>query len=346
MRKRWKIILLLSVIFLVWFLSIGPGYQYRKLAAEMILSSQHRQLAWLTFLSPEELKAIQENIDRPVYKNLSPAGIVASLNPNHDKALTLEVENIEKNYGPDHYFRGKILYVSDPKKVKMITSTTPGKGEQIQVLAEKTGAVAAINANGFHDPNGLGDGGVPLGIIIENGVIMNAPNNNPNEKDYVAGMTKDGVLITGFYSANELLKMGVTDAGGFKPQLIVNGEKMIKKGNGGWGIAPRTAIGQKADGTIVMIVIEGRQVQSLGATLKDVQNLLYERGVINAIAMDGGSSSIMYVNGKTVTIPSSQGNISRFLPNAWVVIPGKNQVVNIIEKSDPSSSKSTATTIR
>ncbi|MBE3554342.1 MAG: phosphodiester glycosidase family protein, partial [Thermicanus sp.] len=239
----------------------------------------------------------------------------------------------------DHYFKGKILYIPDPKMVKMVTSTTPDRGEQIQVLAKKNGAIAAINANGFHDPNGQGNGGIPLGIIIENGVIMNAPNNNPDEKDYVAGLTKDGVLITGFYSAHELIRMGVTDAGGFKPQLIVNGEKMIKKGNGGWGIAPRTAIGQREDGTIVMIVIEGRQVQSLGATLKDVQDLLYERGVVNAICMDGGSSSIMYLNGETITTPSSQGNISRFLPNAWVVIPEENQEINIVQKPSDTKSK-------
>lgn len=325
------------VVFTVWFLSIGPGYQYRKLAAEMILSSQHRQLAWLTFLSPEELKQIQANIDRPEYKNLNPAEVMASLNSVKKEKLTLEVETIEKNYGPDHYFKGKILYISDPKQVKMVTSTTAGKGEQIQVLAKKAGAVAAMNANGFHDPNGQGNGGIPLGIIIQDGVIMNTPDHNPNEKDFVAGLTKDGVLITGVYSANELIQMGVREAGGFKPQLIVNGEKMIKKGNGGWGIAPRTAIGQKEDGTIVMIVIEGRQVQSLGATLKDVQDLLYERGVVNAIAMDGGSSSIMYLDGQTIITPSSQGNVSRYLPNAWVVLPGEKDV-EIVDQSNPSTS--------
>ena len=106
---------------------------------------------------------------------------------------------------------------------------------------------------------------------------------------------------------------------------------MIKDGNGGWGYGPRTAIGQKADGSILLLVIDGRQTHSIGASMKEVQDLLYDRGAVNAMAMDGGSSAIMYFNGKNITTPSSANNIPRYIPNAWLVQPFANQEVEIYE---------------
>ncbi|MDY0323256.1 MAG: phosphodiester glycosidase family protein [Candidatus Carbobacillus sp.] len=340
-KKRWSFGLLLSmVIFMMgflWFFMYGPGLEYRRMAAEMILSSQHRQWAWITFLSSHELQSIEDTIARPTFINVTPEDLNhhpspeaiptfhPETSPNDAHKLILTLESISAYYGPDHYFRGKILTVPDPSVVKMVTSQNPQRGEQIHALAEHAGAIAAVNANGFHDPEGHGNGGIPLGIIIADGKIMNTPFGGADVPDYIAGLTRDGKLVTGVYSAHKLLSMGVMHAGGFKPQLIVNGQKMITKGDGGWGIGPRAAIAQREDGAILFIVIEGRQIQSLGATLKDVQDLLYDRGAVQAMALDGGSSAIMYVDGQNVTVPSSKGHISRYLPNAWVVVPdGRN----------------------
>ncbi|MCK9906961.1 phosphodiester glycosidase family protein, partial [Frankia sp. Cpl3] len=91
------------------------------------------------------------------------------------------------------------------------------------------------------------------------------------------------------------INMGVRDAMSFRPQLIVNGKNLFAdRPAKSWGIQPRTAVGQKADGTIVFLVIDGRQPgHSIGASMKDVADLLEERGVVTAMAMDGGSSSMM-----------------------------------------------------
>lgn len=350
-NKRWLLGLLLSMIILMmgflWFFMYGPGLAYRRMAAEMILSSQHRQWVWITFLPAHELQAIEETIARPTFINVTPDDMNYHTNqgspiPSHsgadhhkDQKLILTLESVSAYYGPDHYFRGKILTVPDPSVVKMVTSQNPERGEQIHVLAEHAGAIAAVNANGFHDPEGHGNGGIPLGIIIADGKIMNTPFGGADVPDYIAGLTRDGKLVTGVYSAHQLLRLGVMHAGGFKPQLIVNGQKMITKGDGGWGIGPRAAIAQREDGTILFVVIEGRQMQSLGATLKDVQDLLYDRGAVQAMALDGGSSAIMYVDGQTVTVPSSKGHISRYLPNAWVVVPeGRDYEINYIGGND------------
>ena len=101
--------------------------------------------------------------------------------------------------------------------------------------------------------------------------------------------------------------------------MIVNGQNRIKEGNGGYGLHPRTAIGQTLDGSILMLVIEGRQLHSIGATMKDCQDILSSYGAVNAAALDGGSSSIMYFDGKIQTKPSNGTTYGRYLPSAFIV---------------------------
>ena len=133
-------------------------------------------------------------------------------------------------------------------------------------------------------------------------VIFNDLKENTRKSEIVA-FTDGGKLLVGSYSLNELNKLNVSEAVSFGPALIVNGKPTIKEGDGGLGIAPRTAIGQKKDGTILMLTIDGRSIKSSGATLLDVQNILLEHGAYNASNLDGGSSSSMYYNGKLINNP-------------------------------------------
>lgn len=321
-----KFIGIVGVFIIVWAVISGifmfftdHGYRLRAMAAESILSSQHRQWAKYTFLPQSELDAMLENINNPNYIN-SASGkddLDSLVDVKSEKDLYVHVESIESYTNPTHYYKGKIITISNPNRVKLVSSQLSDHGEQIFTIAKRAKALAAINASGFVDLNGHGNGGASTGVVIENGEIKSG---NKNKQEFVAGITKDGVMITGKYSANELVKLGVQSAAGFKPQLIVNGQKMVE-GDGGWGWGPRTAIGQKADGSIIFVVIDGRQTRSVGASIKEVQDLLYERGAINAMCMDGGSSSSMYFNGDNITIPSSKNNIPRYLPNIWALVP-------------------------
>ncbi len=84
-------------------------------------------------------------------------------------------------------------------------------------------------------------------------------------------------------------------------------------------MAPRTAMGQRKDGTILLLVIDGRQPgYSLGATLIDVQNILYEQGAYVAANLDGGSSSTLFYNGKVVNKPCDMLG-ERMIPTAFIV---------------------------
>ena len=93
----------------------------------------------------------------------------------------------------------------------------------------------------------------------------------------------------------------------------------ITRGDGGWGVGPRTAIGQRKDGTVLFLVIDGRQPgYSVGATLRDIQNIMYEEGAVIAANLDGGSSSTLYYNGKVINKPADLLG-ERMIPTAFVV---------------------------
>lgn len=331
--------LLLAILFLF---ATEKGHDLRRFAAATILSTQHQHWAKWTFLPQEELDELLENIKNPKFINtiLSPHLGEDEHDPNTSKTgkrfpsasdeLVVEVETIEKRNNPASYFKGKVMTISNPHNVKLRSSSMSDYGEQIFTIAERVGAIAATNASGFHDPSGNGNGGTPLGLIFEDG-----ERKTNNKNDYVAALTKSGQLITGKYTADELENAHVISAAGFKPQLISNGKKMITEGDGGWGAGPRTAMGQTKDGKIILVVIDGRQPsRSIGATMKEVQDILYDRGAINAMAMDGGSSASMYLNGDNITTPSSVGNIPRYLPNIWAVIPKKGQKVKVIHDGE------------
>jgi exopolysaccharide biosynthesis protein len=122
-------------------------------------------------------------------------------------------------------------------------------------------------------------------------------------------------------SGAEALDMGVRHAVSVQPEimppLIINSTPTEFLGNGS-GLNPRTAIGQRSDGAVLMLVIDGRQPHSLGATLQDCQRLMLEYGAINACMQDGGSSSVMWYEGEMLNICSSLYG-SRSQPSAWLV---------------------------
>ena len=118
------------------------------------------------------------------------------------------------------------------------------------------------------------------------------------------------------------LENGIRDAVDFGPFLIVNGKSSFINGNGGWGDAPRSAIAQRQDGIVLLLVIDGRQVGYPGADMNDLTKVLLEYGAINAANLDGGTSSAMEMNGEIITSPRN-GNFqakTRPVPNAWIVV--------------------------
>ncbi len=215
-------------------------------------------------------------------------------------------------------FKGWMMLVRDPKKVELGISKNIGKtGERLQDMTERLGAFAAINASGFADQGYVGNGGTVVGLVIKDGEVVHG---SISKKQGIIGFDKNGVLIVGELPREEIQAMDIKDAVEFRPFLIVNGEPATIKGNGGWGMAPRTAIGQRADGVVLMLVIEGRNPpSSIGATMPEVQDLMIAYGAVNAANLDGGSSTSMILDGDILNLPSS-GEGERRVPNGWMVM--------------------------
>ncbi|KIL36804.1 exopolysaccharide biosynthesis protein [Gordoniibacillus kamchatkensis] len=353
-RSFWGFLLLYAVsfcmffaiLFSIWFYLTPWGADLRYMMADTLITTQHRD--WAKYLigssALEErvaayMKQFNDMGDKPDERVSEPA--VAVTSPQKPKE-PYEIEPVEGKG-----FKGYIVYINDPTKLRVIVPNRVGKGEKVTSMVQRTGALLGINGGGFIDPNWEGNGFQPEGTVMSGGQIY-YNDSDKKTKQHMIGIDKTGRLIAGNYSANELLQMGVQEAVSFSPRFIVNGEGQIKNQADGWGIAPRTCIGQTRDGRIVFAVIDGRQPgHSIGATLYDVQKLFLERDVVIAANLDGGSSTVL-VKGtagakpEIVNKPSSEYG-ERYLPTAWLLYDNPQTVLNKniwegldIRKIDPS----------
>lgn len=282
------------------FIFYGPFKNVRtKFVGTAMATFTHQYIA-TTFLSKDKINQIlQDNqsdgVSSSESENLSNVNVNYSTDSGIDR---YEIHNTK--------FDAYILEVKNPMRMKIgYTSKLKEVGEKTSEIADKNGAVAAINGGGFTDKSGngkswTGTGAYPEGIVISNGKIIYNDLTKSNETVNVTAFTKDGKLIVGNHTVSELMRANVLEAISFRNSLIINGKPVALNEE---GLNPRTAIGQKADGTVIMLVVDGRKSLKAGASLKEVQNILIQQGAENASSLDGGSSSTMYFNGEVINNP-------------------------------------------
>lgn len=305
-RASWKVVVgfiifqfIFALITAPLIVFYGPFANVRKTVVGAAMTTLSHQWIAKMFLSDEKIQAI---LDENKIETITQDDTAIEFVNKHDTSV--DVEEISEG----SKFHGYMIIVHDPTRVKVGVSSKLGTaGEMTSQIAKANNAVAAINGGGFTDQTGTsmwtGTGGIPTGMLMSNGQIISSDIGSEKVKVDVMAITKDGALLVGPHSISEMKKLGVMEAISFGPALIVNGKTTIKSGDGGWGIAPRTAIGQKKDGTILMLVIDGRQTDSLGASLRDVQNIMVEYGAYNATNLDGGSSTTMYYDNEVLNNP-------------------------------------------
>lgn len=156
-------------------------------------------------------------------------------------------------------------------------------GQKTSEMAEEHDAVAAINGGAFVDKSSdgttyAGTGAVPGGFVISGGKVIYPKNTLENgHVENVIAFTKGGQLIVGDHTLEELQKLNVQEAMCFRrPNIIINGVAQIKDKTAD-GLNPRTAVGQKEDGTVIFLVIDGRKITAPGASLYDVQQIMLDR---------------------------------------------------------------------
>lgn len=212
-------------------------------------------------------------------------------------------------------YSGYMMVVLDPSRVIMgsVPESYGGRGYTVAEMVEKFDAVAGTNAGGFEDPDGKGNGSIPNTMVVYEGEVYYA---GKGVQDGFVGFDSDHIMHVGKLTEAEVKERNIQYGVCFGPVLIANGEPCDVKAS---GVNPRTAIGQRSDGAVLLLVIDGRQVISLGATYQDLVEIFQEYGAVNACNLDGGSSSLMWFEGDYINNCASVIGI-RPVPTTFLVL--------------------------
>ncbi|MBP3891889.1 MAG: phosphodiester glycosidase family protein [Solobacterium sp.] len=290
----------------------GPSPTFSNYVIGTFMETRRGPAIIRMFFSEEEIAA-------RLSKNQVTYTTEVSTNNDEDFVIPeAEKDNIEILDISGGTYKGKLMIVRDPSRMDLGVNTLMGSehasGFLVKDYVEAEGAIAGINAGGFDDPNGMGDGSIPYGVVIKDGELV------AGELDQwvsLIGFNSHHHLIVGNMTAQEALDWGIQDACTFGPVLLVDGHTVQITGTGG-GLNPRTVIGQRADGAVLLLVIDGRQTSSLGASYEDCIKIMLEHGAVNAANLDGGSSSVMVYNGEIINSIVSMRS-DRTVPTAWIV---------------------------
>ncbi|MBE7056750.1 MAG: hypothetical protein E7388_04835 [Ruminococcaceae bacterium] len=302
-------LLVIVLVFLIGVLLIvnrGPSIAFRDQFVMTVSESSAGDFLATWFLPDETVEQILKDNAIEIGNEVSTGDgvVIATPAPNQKDFEIVDVSG--------KTFTGKMIVVLDPSRVKI--GTPPGGYGEDKVgmstidMAKHYNALAAVNGGGFYD-TGKGNGGVPTGrenssgIVISNGKMLWG---SPGTTYEVIGINKEHKLVLGKMTGQQALDSGIVEALNFGPYLIMDGEpcvigSTVTEG----GLNPRTAIGQRADGAMLILVINGRQANSLGASYDDLISVMLDFGAVNAANLDGGSSSYMVYENEIITTCAS-----------------------------------------
>ena len=214
---------------------------------------------------------------------------------------------------------GFVAVIDDPLRLTLGKCPYFGEaayGRTVKQMADDAGAVLAVNGGGFSDPGGEGRGGMPTGNVIYQGEML------MGYWSPTVGMDGQGKLRVGNFNGTQCLEMGLQWAVSYGPNLIIDGE-ICPNLDTTMG-EPRTAVGQREDGAIVIVVLQGRQVQALGVTCRQLAEIMKGYGCVNAGNLDGGASSDIYFQGQYLNVCNTSGG-PRPIPTGILVMPSSGQ---------------------
>jgi exopolysaccharide biosynthesis protein len=288
----WIIVTLLGTIMLFLY---GPSEYYRGLFVTTVMETSAAKILATGFLGEERVQEILSQNTVIAFKEVTNTDLIET--PDSTNTTQEELDSIIIEDVSGSTYKGKIMIIRDPSRLYVgVTNQLGVKGERTDRMVKREDAIAGVNGGGFVDEAGMGHGGDPLGIVIQHGKLITG---ELNKKYELIGFNKENVLVLGTYTGQEALDIGIRDAISFGPFYIVNGEAAPVVGTGG-GLNPRTVIGQKKDGTVLLLVIDGRQSSSLGATYKDCLEVMLRYEAYNAANLDGGTSSVMVYEDKII----------------------------------------------
>lgn len=321
------IVLLIGFYIMLMYVIKGPSPYVRDLFVSSAMESSAGGIMAKLFLSDKEIECIMDKNKIIESDDITDTSLIKittisendeideyiettmSEDPDGDGIIVYDV------HGPTYV--GKMMIILDPSRVKVGVCdyfTLDGGGMTLADICDKYDAVAGINGGKYEDEHGMGMGGMPEGVVICDGELLMG---DPDTVYGVYGFTYDNVLVVGNMTPNKALAMNVRDAVTFGPALITNGVPAKYTGVGS-GLNPRTAIGQREDGAVLFLVIEGRKASSVGASMADLINEMINYNAVNAANLDGGMSSSMVYNDEIIVSNASLRSARR-IPTAFIV---------------------------
>ena len=214
-------------------------------------------------------------------------------------------------------YSGFMMVILDPSRVIMgsVPASYGVRGYTVEQMVKHYDAVAGVNAGGFEDPEGRGNGSTPSTMTVYEGKVYYASKGN---QDGFVGFDSNHIMHVGKFTEAQIKERDIQYGVAFGPVLVVNGESADRSKLAS-GINPRTAIGQRSDGAVLLLVIDGRQTISLGCTWLDLVDIFLEFGAVNACNLDGGSSTLMWYEDQYINNCASVVGI-RPVPTTFLVM--------------------------
>ena len=321
------LLLVVALYGVMYVLSKGPSPTARELFVRSVRETSAIGFLAELYLSEEEIAQIEASRDQVEEYVQTDTSLITIQQPEQQDeegpkadAWGLVDEDgdgiiLEEVKGEGYC--GYMMVVLDPSRVIMgsIPTSYNAMGYTVDAMVREFDAVAGINAGGFYDPDGTGNGSMPDSMTVFEGEVYYS---NLGTRDGFAGIDSNHILHVGKLTAEEVKQRDIQYGVCFGPVLIANGEIALAEDNVG-GLNPRTAIGQRSDGAMLLLVIDGRQVISIGATYMDLVEIFLEYGAVNACNLDGGSSSMMWYRDGYVNNCASVIGI-RPVPTTFVVL--------------------------
>lgn len=313
------VILVGGIYALMCVLVYGPSRKAGELFVMSVRETSAIGFLAEWFYTEEEIRIITENNsikDTTTITDTTMVNVGVSDDGKEEDRETPEIEVIDIKGAT---YNGKLMIVKDPSRV--FVGTVPvfgdGDGQKVDVMCKRYNAVAGINGGEFVDGD-VTSTAKPVGLVISEGEVVYG---DLNGNYHLTGFTGDNVLVVGNMTGQQAVDLGIRDCvninSSIGPFLIINGELQDVSGVGG-GLNPRTAIGQRADGAVLLLAVDGRQANSLGASFSDLMYIMNEYGAVNASVMDGGTSTQMCYNGEVINHPYSPWG-ARECPTAFLV---------------------------
>ena len=280
MKKRNKKIKKTTILFIVldilaicgFIMMYGPWNKIRNFYVNTAMKTKDHQYFAKIFYSDEKINEIlNSNYFIEITEKVELDDIVIDTSPKSSYDNEYDEEVLTRTPGNDDYkiinikvgiSKGYLIAIYNPKKVSLIRAKNfnVGRyGEQVTGMCKRYDALVCINGGGFNDDTGRGSD-IPIGYVIDDGEIIWPATGWDTYTSNLIGFNAEGkLLLLSNSTGTAALEAGMVDGLEFGPFLIVNGKPLEIVGDP-WGKSPRVAIGQRKDGVVLFLVIDGRYV--------------------------------------------------------------------------------------